>query len=48
MDRKFDEYFLVVCKEVGGIEPLLDTFFDFLRRRTDFFYEMDPGDKMGF
>ena len=22
--------------------------FDFLYRKTDFFYESDPGDKMGF
>jgi hypothetical protein len=24
------------------------SFFDFLARKTDFFYECDPGDKMGF
>ena len=39
---------MVICKEVGGIQQLLDAFFDFMRRRTDFFYEMDPGDTMGF
>jgi hypothetical protein len=37
-----------ICKETGGIEGLLNTIFSFLFRRTDFFYESDPGDKMGF
>jgi hypothetical protein len=37
-----------VCKETGGIEGLLKTFFDFMSRKTDFFYEADPGDTMGF
>ena len=27
---------------------MLDALFGFLHRRTDFFYEMEPGDKMGF
>lgn len=48
MAGRFDEFFLTVCKEAGGIEGLLDAFFDFMRRRTDFFYEMEPGDTMGF
>jgi hypothetical protein len=33
---------------VGGIEGFIKSFFDFLFRKTDFFYECDPGDKMGF
>lgn len=27
---------------------MLHSFFSFLIRRTDFFYEADPGDNMGF
>lgn len=37
-----------MVKETGGLEGLLHTVFSFLSRRTDFFYESDPGDKMGF
>ena len=48
MAGRFDEIFLTVCKEVGGIEGLLKAFFDFMMRKTDFFYECDPGDTMGF
>ena len=33
---------------MGGIDGLLETFFSFLLRRTDFYYEADPNDKMGF
>lgn len=47
MDR-FDHLYMTVGKEAGGIEGLLDSFFSFLYRRTDFFYEADPNDKMGF
>ncbi len=46
--NRFDEMYLTICKEVGGIEGLLRSFFDFMIRKTDFFYECDPGDKMGF
>jgi hypothetical protein len=46
--NRFDEFYLTICKEVGGIEGLVKSFFDFLFRKTDFFYECDPGDKMGF
>lgn len=48
MAGRFDELFITVCKEVGGIEGLLKAFFDFMLRKTDFFYECDPGDSMGF
>lgn len=38
-----------VTQQAGdGIHGLLDTVFSFLQRRTDFFYESEPGDKMGF
>jgi len=61
MDKqnRFDEFYFTICKEMGGIEGLLNSFFSFLFRRSDFFYECkpfaslkhsigDPGDKMGF
>jgi hypothetical protein len=35
---KFDDLFVSVCKETGGLEGLLDTLFGFMLRRTDFFY----------
>lgn len=47
MDR-FDSLLITIATESGGIEGLLNTFFSFLSRRTDFFQECDPGDKMGF
>lgn len=48
MSGRFDDMLYNICQEAGGIEGLLDTIFDFMYRRTDFFYEADPGDKMGF
>ena len=47
-NQRFDEFYLTICKEVGGIEQFVDSFFNFLSRKTDFFYESFPGDKMGF
>jgi hypothetical protein len=48
-DRPFDGLFLSVAQKCGGIEPLLDEFFSFLHRRTDF-YVVDPNPRrpMGF
>jgi len=45
---RFDELLLTICNETGGIQGLLSAIFSFLYRRSDFFYEADPGDKMGF
>ena len=36
-DDRFDGLFLNVAQQARGIEPLLDTVFSFLRRKTDFF-----------
>ena len=36
---RFDDYYFTICKETGGIEGVLHSMFNFLYRRTDFFYE---------
>jgi hypothetical protein len=36
-DERFDGLYLNVAQTTQGIEPLLDTVFSFLRRKTDFF-----------
>ena len=46
--KRFDEFYVTIAKETGGIEGLFHSLFDFLLRKTDFFYESDPGDKMGY
>ena len=46
--ERFDGLLTEIAKESGSMELFLDCFMSFLLRRTDFFYEADPGDKMGF
>ena len=46
--ERFDGFYTEIAKESGSIENLIESFMSFLLRRTDFFYEADPGDKMGF
>lgn len=46
--ERFDNFLITIVNETGGIEGLLHSLFGFLYRRTDFFYEMMPGEKMGF
>jgi hypothetical protein len=36
-DERFDGLYLNVAQQTRGIDPLLDTVFSFLRRKTDFF-----------
>ena len=36
-DQRFDGLYLNVAQTTRGIDPLLDTLFGFLRRKTDFF-----------
>jgi len=40
--------FTITQQTNQGVDGLLNAVFGFLQRRTDFFYEMEPGDKMGF
>jgi len=49
MDTRFDSLLNTVISEKGqGIYGFFDVMFSFLYRRTDFFYEMAPGENMGF
>ena len=41
-DTSFDDVFTQVAGRLGGIQPLLDTFFGFLCRKTDFYVQFDP------
>ena len=36
-DERFDGLFMNVAQQAQGIDNLMDTFFGFLRRKTDFF-----------
>jgi hypothetical protein len=47
---RFDDLFMTIAHEQKDIEGLLDTFFDFLNRKTDFYVvSKDPSRKqMGF
>ena len=45
---KMDQMFMNMTQEAGGLNPFLDSLFSFLQRRTDFYYEAEPGDNMGF
>ena len=45
-DTKYDEVLLNVAGQCGGIAPLLDTFFSFLYRKTDFFHIMAEGSQL--
>jgi hypothetical protein len=49
MDSRFDDLLHTVIAEKGqGIYGFFDVVMGFMYRRTDFFYEMAPGENMGF
>ena len=37
LGRSFDGMYISLAQQIGGIDPLLDSFFGFLRRKSDFF-----------
>lgn len=37
-----DQAFAMLANKAGGIKPLLDSFFGFLHRKTDFYIQVDP------
>ncbi len=41
-----DNILIALAQRCGGIQPLLETFFSFLKRKTDF-YLIGPSDKVG-
>ena len=48
MIAQFDQMFMQMVQQAGGLNPFMDATFNFMQRRTDFYYEAEPGDKMGF
>ena len=47
--QQMDEMLMMITQRSGdGCDGLLNSVFGFLQRRTDFYYEAEPGDKMGF
>lgn len=49
MDTRFDDLLHTIIVEKGqGIYGFFDIVFGFMYRRTDFYYEMAPGENMGF
>lgn len=47
--QKYDEVLMGLAQAHGNIESLLNTFFGFLHRNTDFYIEMKPPQQqMGF
>ncbi len=47
--QRCDDMLFQMTNELGkGCEGLMDAVFGFLFRRTDFFYVMEPGGRMGF
>ena len=49
MDDQLDNMLIQITKMKNkGVQGLLDQVFGFLKRRTDFFIEAEPGANMGF
>lgn len=50
--QQSDEMLMALASQLGGIEPLLQTFFSFMHRKTDFYIQYPPKPayhpKMGF
>ncbi|VDL18475.1 unnamed protein product [Hymenolepis diminuta] len=48
MDSRYDNALLGILQSEGNIEKFIEVMFGFLMRRTDFFFEYQPGKKLGF
>jgi hypothetical protein len=50
--ERFDDVLMGLAAQLGGIDPLLRTFFSFLHRKTDFYvvadFKQTPQATMGF
>jgi hypothetical protein len=46
--EEIDALLIQLAQRTGGIEPLLHGVFSFLKRKTDFYYIQQPGDRIGF
>lgn len=47
MANRFDDHFTMMARDLGGCEAILETFFGFLRRRTEFYKYAVPGSTGG-
>ena len=45
-DERFDGMFYNICGQTNGIDGLFDSFFGFLRRKTDFFSDQAAADRI--
>jgi len=49
MDNRFDDLLHTIIVQKGqGLYGFFDVLYSFLYRKTDFYYEMAPGENMGF
>ena len=43
-----DRLLMDLAQRSGGLEPMLDAVFSFMKRKTDLYVEQGPGDRVGF
>ncbi len=47
MEDERDGLLIALAQRCGGIELMLDSFFSFLKRKTDFYHVQKKGDRIG-
>ncbi|KAJ1475620.1 N-terminal conserved domain of Nudc-domain-containing protein [Baffinella frigidus] len=47
-EEEADALLIQLAQRAGGIVPLLEAVFSFLKRKTDFYHIQRPGDRIGF
>ena len=47
-DERFDGILLQMCQGHDSMEGILNTFFSFLRRKTDFYHVLQGDERVGF